>query len=140
MAASSLETLATFLGVLIPLVGAPLTVIVFYLRSLREHQVSWHAEFIRRVEVVEASAGHLRETLREFERDYTTKEEWLRECMHARHILEQLRDATVRVETTFLAQSATGGETGRGRAESPGASPVGPFRCIRPMDGNEGVD
>ncbi|UCE59513.1 MAG: hypothetical protein JSU63_18970 [Phycisphaerales bacterium] len=140
MFASSLETLAAFLGVLTPLVAAPLTVIVFYLRSLREHQVSWHEEFIRRVDVVEASTGSLRETLREFERDYTTKEEWLRECMHARHILEQLRDATVRIEASAYAQPRTGDETRRGVAAPSGSSPVGPFRCIRPMDGNEGVD
>lgn len=38
--------------------------------------------------------------LAEFERDYTTKEEWLRECMLARRSLEQLNEAAVRMETT----------------------------------------
>ncbi len=90
MFASMLESTATLLGVLTPLVAVPLTVITFYLRSLREHQISWHAEFIRRVEAVEASTAELRKLLREFERDFTTKEEWLRECMQARRTLEEL--------------------------------------------------
>ena len=79
MLATVLESTATLLGVLTPLVAVPLTVITFYLRSLREHQVSWHAEFISRVQVVEGSTSDLRAMLREFERDYTKKEELLRE-------------------------------------------------------------
>ncbi len=100
MAANALESAGMLLTILTPLVAIPLTVITFYLRSLREHQVSWHAELVRRVESVEASALDLRKALTEFERDYTTKEEWLRECMLARRTLEQLSEITVRIETT----------------------------------------
>ena len=101
MPASLLEPVATLLGVITPLIAVPLTIITFYLRSLREHQVSWHAELIRRVEAIEASATDLRKMLCEYERDYTTKEEWLRECMHARRTLDQLTETTVRIETTM---------------------------------------
>ena len=99
MGATFLESAGTLLTILTPLVAVPLTVITFYLRSLREHQVSWHAELVRRVESVEASALDLHKALTEFERDYTTKEEWLRECMLARRTLEQLSETTVRLET-----------------------------------------
>ena len=97
--ASLNESAGTLLTILTPLMAVPLTVITFYLRSLREHQVSWHAELVRRMESVETSTLDLRKTLGEFERYYTTKEEWLRECTHARGTLEQLSEMTIRMET-----------------------------------------
>jgi len=99
MIGSFWESSATYLTVLTPLVAVPLTVITFYLRAIRESQLSGHAEWARRFEAVEASAGQARARIAEFERDYTTKEEWLRECMHARGRIEQLSEATVRLET-----------------------------------------
>lgn len=94
-----LQSTATLLTVLTPLVVVPLTVITFYLRSLREHQLSRYAELVRRVESIETACSDLRRLVSDFERDYTTKEEWLRECMHARSKLEQLAEASVRIET-----------------------------------------
>lgn len=99
--AAFLESSGTLLVVLTPLVAVPLTVITFYLRSLREHQVTWHGELVRRFETVEAATVDLRKLVSEFERDYTTKEEWLRECMHARRVLEKLRETTVRLDATM---------------------------------------
>ena len=101
--AGLLESTSVLLTVLTPLVAVPLTVITFYLRSLREHQVTWHEAMVRRVEQLEGVVRDLRKLLTEFERDYTTKEEWLRECMHGRRVLEQLMEATVRIETTMHA-------------------------------------
>lgn len=95
-----LDTVIPLLTVVGPLVGVPLTVITFYLRSLREHQVSWHGETTRRLSAVEAGLGELRRSLDDFERNYTTKEEWLRECLHARRVLERVTEATVRIEAT----------------------------------------
>lgn len=91
----------TVLAVVTPLVAIPLTVITFYLRSLREHQITWHAELVRRFEAIERSTAQLRETVVQFERDYTTKEEWLRECMLARQTLENLSKTAVRLETSM---------------------------------------
>ena len=99
--AGLLEAAGPLLAVLTPLVAVPLTVITFYLRSLREHQVTWHVELVRRIEAAEAGLAQARVALGQFERDYTSKEEWLRECMHARRILEQVTAATVRIETTL---------------------------------------
>jgi predicted RNase H-like nuclease (RuvC/YqgF family) len=98
--ASLLESTGAILTIVTPLIAVPLTVITFYLRSLREHQVSWHSVLVRRVEQVEAAVADLRKTINEFERDYATKEEWLRECMLARRSIEHLRETAVRIETT----------------------------------------
>ena len=99
LAATWIESAGVFLTILTPLVAVPLTVITFYLRSLREHQVSWHADLIRRVESLELSTTELRRVLADFERDYTSKEEWLRECTLARGTFEQLKESTIRMET-----------------------------------------
>ncbi len=125
--ASLVESAGPLLTVLTPLVAVPLTVITFYLRSLRDHQELWHAELARRLESVEASTLDLRKTLAEFERYYTTKEEWLRECMHARRTLEQLIETTTRIETVlgnvFLNGTPPGrAEHSRDRIESTGGS------------------
>ena len=100
MAIGLFESTGILLAILVPLVAVPLTVITFYLRSLREQQVIWQASGVRRIELLEQAVGDLRKVLTEFERDYTGKEEWLRECMHTRRLTEQLIEATVRVETT----------------------------------------
>jgi len=96
--ASWLDTSGVLLSVLPPLVAVPLTVLTFYLRSLREHQVTWHADLVRRVESLDGSANELRRTLLAFERDYTSKEEWLRECVQTRGTLARLSESTVRIE------------------------------------------
>ncbi len=119
------------LTVLTPLVAVPLTMITFYLRSLREHQISWHAELVRRVECLGASVDELRKTLGEFERDYTTKEEWLRECMLARATLERLKEAAVRMEATLQGPPAAvspsplrSGDTRERHTAGPGAQRI----------------
>lgn len=103
-----METTGAFLTILAPLVAVPLTVITFYLRSLREHQVSWHNDLVRRVEAIENVLGDLRGSVSDFERDYTTKEEWLREGMWARRTLENLSRAVVRLETTIKGAGVAG--------------------------------
>ena len=107
LAVTWLESAGTLLTILTPLVAVPLTVITFYLRSLREHQVSWHADLIRRVESIERSIAELRRVLGDFERDYATKEEWLRECTIARGTLERLKESTVRMETRLQSGCAS---------------------------------
>ncbi len=119
--ATFLESSGVLLTVLTPLVAVPLTVITFYLRSLREHQLTWQAELVRRFEALEGSNADLRKAVGDFERDYTTKEEWLRECMHARRKIEQLAETTVRLEANLDGiVSALQGERGAGRRRTGG--------------------
>lgn len=105
---SAVEPVSALVAVAAPLVAVPLTLITFYLRSMREHQVSAQAQAERRIEAVESTATELRKAVSDMERDYTTKEEWLRECMHTRRVLEQLTETTVRIETTLQAMSRRG--------------------------------
>jgi len=101
METSFWDAARTVLAVIAPLVAIPLTVTTFYLRSLREHQITWHGELVRRFEGLENSTAQLRQTVGHFERDYTTKEEWLRECMMARRTLENLSKTAVKLETSM---------------------------------------
>lgn len=100
-----LETIGVLLSVLTPLVGVPLTVITFYLRSLREHQVTRYRELSTRLDELSRELANLRERSGDFERDYATKEEWLRECLHTRSVQDRLSATTVRLETLMGAWS-----------------------------------
>jgi hypothetical protein len=99
MSVNFIESAGPLLAVLTPLVAVPLTVITFYLRSLREHQVTWQADVLRRIEANETVTHELRGRLAEFERDYASKEEWLREGIASRHQIERLKEAVIRMQT-----------------------------------------
>lgn len=92
------ELITALLAVLAPLVGVPLGIITFYLRALREDHRSRHADLARRLDIIESAAAALRENLADVERNYTTKEEWLRELMHARARLEHLAAIAARLQ------------------------------------------
>lgn len=81
-----------------PLATAALSVVVFYLRSIREHQIERHAELLRRLERAEEDAARMRSAVRDVQRAFTTKEEWLRETMLARRRLDALMRAVARLE------------------------------------------
>ncbi len=91
------------MAALAPLVAVPLAAITFYLRSLREHQVVRHAELVRRFELLESVTSSIRTSVAAFERDYTTKEEWLRECMFARGRAERLAETVARLQARLEA-------------------------------------
>jgi hypothetical protein len=103
MSVSFIESAGPLLAVLTPLVAVPLTVITFYLRSLREHQVTWQADVPRRVEANETVTHELRGRLSEFERNYASKEEWLRESISSRYQIQRLKEAVIRMQTLMEA-------------------------------------
>lgn len=121
-----LEHLAVLLSVLAPLVIVPLSVITFYLKSLRDHLRSRQEELAQRVREQAESLGELRAAVAAFEREYATKEEWLRECLHARRVLERLMITTAALEAHGM-DRARGGEpaTDPTRTESGPAAPCG---------------
>ena len=90
--------MASLVGVLAPLVGIPLAIIGLYLRAIRDHQTSKHAELLHRIERVEQSIGEFRKTVSGIERDYATKEEWLRESMSARNQLARLTEMVSKLQ------------------------------------------
>ena len=105
-----LEQIGILLSILVPLVAVPLTVITFYLRSLREHQLTRQQELAQRLDEQTRAWEVLRRSVAEFERDYTTKEEWLRECLHARRVLERLTVVTAGLEASAVARRQSGDE------------------------------
>lgn len=84
-------------SIISPLVGVPLTVITLYLKAIREHQTTTMAEVTHRIETMESSVRDLLRASAEFEREYTTKEEWVRESMLARQNLERLTEMVTRI-------------------------------------------
>ena len=102
---------------LAPLVAVPLAAITFYLRSLREHQVVRHAELVRRFELLESVTSLIRTSVAAFERDYTTKEEWLRECMFARGRAERLAETVARLQARLEVPSCPAVPLGGGEHE-----------------------
>lgn len=92
------EQLGLLVGVLSPLVGIPLMVITFHLRAIREHQSNTLTELTRRIDAMETSIRDLCRRTASFEREYTTKEEWVREAMLARQRLEKLTEMMARIE------------------------------------------
>jgi hypothetical protein len=93
------DTLGALVGILAPLVGAPLTLIALYLKSIHQQQAGTHAATSQRIDRVEQSVLRVSEAVNDFERDYTTKEEWLRESLHARRQLERLTEMLARVQS-----------------------------------------
>ena len=107
------QTMGMLLAALGPLTGVPLTMVAFYLRGLREQQQQRNQETARRVEVVEDDLRAVRVSLGQFERDYTRKEEWLRESMHARQQLERLTEMMARIESQLENSNGLAGQIGR---------------------------
>jgi len=107
------QTMGMLLAALGPLTGVPLTMVAFYLRGLREQQQQRNQETARRVEVVEGDLRAVRVSLGQFERDYTRKEEWLRESMHARQQLERLTEMMARIESQLENSNGLAGQIGR---------------------------
>ncbi len=91
-------SVAAALAILVPLVAVPLTVITFYLKGLRDQQTDRYGDLAHRVALADAARQRLHDDLVDLRRDYTTKEEWLRESMWARGQIEKLRAAASRTE------------------------------------------
>ncbi len=110
------EQVGILVCVLSPLVGVPLGAITLYLRAIRENQSIWMAEMSRRIETMEASIQHLLRSTADFEREYATKEEWVRESMLARQRLERLTEMVARIEAELENGQQLAAELGRSTA------------------------
>ena len=80
------------------LVGAPLGAILFYLRAIREDQHARQAAVDQRLGALESDLRQLQHAVDDLERNYTTKEEWIRETMLARQQLERLSELMARIQ------------------------------------------
>ena len=82
-------------------------------RAIRDHQTSTKAEITQRIETMEAAIRDLLKSTAEFEREYTTKEEWVRESIFARQRLEKLTELVTRIETELENGHGVAAEMGR---------------------------
>ena len=98
MDSNSWTTASAIAAIVTPLVGVPLTVIIFYLKGLREQQAHRLAELSQRLDAQESWLRRVGEQLSSMQRDYATKEEWLRESMWARNQVEKLSESMTRTE------------------------------------------
>ncbi len=92
------QIVAAIIGAVSTLVGIPLTAIVFYLRAIREDQRVAQASIAKRVETIESECRRIDESVDDVERDYTPKEEWIRETMLARKQLGRLTELMARLQ------------------------------------------
>ncbi len=107
------ESTGVLVSVLAPMVGVPLGAITLYLRAIREHQTTATAQLTHRIEAMESSIRDLLRRLAEFEREYTTKEEWVRESMLARQKLERLTEMISRMQAELESHQTLSIEIGR---------------------------
>lgn len=97
-AATTWEQIGVLASVVSPLVGVPLAVIALYLRAIREHQTHTADEISRRISTIETAMHDLLKGTADFEREYTTKEEWVRESMFTRQRLDKLAELMTKVQ------------------------------------------
>ncbi len=92
------KTLGAIIGAMVPLLGLPMVMITLYLKSIRDYQVDRCEGIEDRLDNLNAAFHNVTGRVGEFERDYTTKEEWLRESMLARRQLEKLTELVTRIQ------------------------------------------
>lgn len=92
------ENIAALAAVVGTLVGAPLTVMILYLKAIRDQQSTRVADCLRRADDLDADLRRLADDLGDVRRDAATKEEWIRENMWMRGQLERLAAALARCE------------------------------------------
>lgn len=90
---------APVLAVLAPLVAVHVTIVAIHLRTIRDAQQASRLETTRRFDTLASSLESLRSAVRQFERDYATKEEWLRESMVARQHIDRMSQTLARLES-----------------------------------------
>ena len=70
-------------------------------------------ELARRIQTMEGSIHELVRSTADFEREYTTKEEWVRESMYARQRLERLTELATRIQVELENGNGVAAEIGR---------------------------
>ncbi len=111
------EDISSLLIMLAPVVAVPLTAMTFYLRSVREQQLVAQTDNARRLDHLESGLRRVDQRVTDYERDFTSKEDWLRESMHARARLERLSESFARLEAG-VDMTRRGNDPSPGRANS----------------------
>ena len=107
------EQIGVIVGALSPLVGVPLVMTTLYLRAIREQQTHAMAGVSHRIEIIEVSMRDLLRSTADLDREFATKEEWVRESMLARQGLERLTQMVTRIQTELENSRPLAAELGR---------------------------
>jgi hypothetical protein len=107
------EQMGIIVGVISPLVGVPLVMITLYLRAIRDHQASASVNMCHRIEVIEVAIRDLLKSTADLDREFATKEEWVRESMLARQGLERLTEMVTRIQADLENGQGVAAELGR---------------------------
>ncbi len=109
----SWEQIGIVVGALSPLVGVPLVMITLYLRAIRDHQANAMTHMCHRIETIEVSMRDLLKSTADLDREFATKEEWVRESMLARQGLERLTEMVTRIQAELENGQGLAAELGR---------------------------
>jgi hypothetical protein len=90
-------TLTSLVAVLAPLVAAPMGLVVLYLKAVHDGLTERCHELSRQLEGCAERLLRLSDELSAVQRNYTTKEEWLRESLLTRQTLERIRELLARL-------------------------------------------
>lgn len=107
------EQIGIVVGALSPLVGVPLVMITLYLRAIREHQANAMNNMCHRIETIELSIRDLLRSTADLDREFATKEEWVRESMLSRQGLERLTEMVTRIQSELENGQSLAAELGR---------------------------
>lgn len=89
---------SALLTVWAPLLAIPIGAMTFYLRSIREQQIAARSDDARRFRQIEDAVAAVTRRIAENERDYTAKEDWLRESLWTRQGLERVTESFARLK------------------------------------------
>jgi biopolymer transport protein ExbB/TolQ len=103
-----LQTIATLVAILGTMTAAPVTLVVIFLKSTHEAQAARHHELSRQIERTGERVSRLTEKLAAVQRNYATKEEWLRESLLVREALQSTRESLARLEAMQTGKHSNG--------------------------------
>ncbi len=90
-------SMTSLVAVLAPLVAAPMGLVVLYLKAVHDGLTERCHQLSRQLEQCSERLAHLGDELSAVQRNYTTKEEWLRESLLTRQALERIGEALTRL-------------------------------------------
>jgi len=91
-------TIGVLAGTVVPLLGIPLALVSQYIKGIHEIQVKRTEDLIDRINYLGEQIQLLSKVVHEFERHYTTKEEWLREMNQTRSHMEKVTEMVTQLQ------------------------------------------
>lgn len=101
----SWDQMAVLIGVVVAVVGGPLSAMVFYLKGIRDSQTQLRNDIEANIDEIKKDQAALERRIGYVERDFTTREEFVREIGLARRQQEKMTDIMIAVQGKLETQS-----------------------------------